>query len=253
MKISCFYYALFLLLLQNASFAQNNFSAANQAFEQGDFITAEKLYQQVLADSVGSFELYHNLGTTYCKLNDLAAARLYLEKASLIKPGHAGNQNNIKWIKTELSEFIAPIPEFFITRLWKKAGAVLPFKIWHFFSLFCLCMAAFLLFNKLFSNRNGFKSKFIIPGIILAIVFAALSFFLGMSRFNQLNPSNQHVVFKSNSTLKERPEAEAEIIQTLIPGSKVKTESTLGEWNKITVEDGSKGWTKGDNLVEISL
>jgi len=242
-----------MLFGQNFSFAQSNINLAHSSFENGDFKSAAKYYQLELDSTAGNFELFYNLGTTYCKLGDLGQGRLYLEKAALIKPGSKATQKNIKWIKTELSEFIAPIPEFFLLSIWKRLAASLPFNIWYFFSLFSLCLAAFMLWQMLFSNKNGFKSKFFLPGFLIAIILFLLTYYLGQTRFNQLTARDYYVVVHEEATLKEKPEGETEIIQSLIPGTKVKTESKLGDWYKVTVEDGSKGWTKGKNLAEISL
>ncbi len=243
---------LFILLSTYNSYA-NPLTAGNIAFEKNDFPKAFELYSEALSNGVKSFELYHNLGTVAAKLEKLDEARLYLEKALIIKPGNKETRKNIKWIKTELSENIAPLPEFLPSVYWKAISAILNVSTWYYSSFFFLLVAAFLLWQKLFNRRKGSTSKKLFALLILLLAFSLFSFQLGNSRAQQLSSKINGVVMKTTKQLKAEPEEQAEMIQALSAGAKVTILNELGEWSKVVVEDGSQGWIKNNGLAIIEL
>jgi len=234
------------------SFA-NPLNAGNIAFEKGDFNEAYDLYQKAHQQGLNSFELYHNLGTTAAKLDRLGEARLFLEKALLVKPGNSETRKNIKWIKTELSDNIAPLPELLPQVYWNSISAWLNSSTWYYLSFFSLLLAAFVLFTKLFKQEARTKGKFLLALLILSLAISLIFALLGSSRSQQLSCKNHLVVMEEAKQLVSEPETGAEIIQELSIGAKVEVKSELGDWAKVIAEDGAKGWiiNKGLSIIEL--
>jgi len=243
---------LVVLAVFNYSFS-NPLTPGNIAFEKGDFQEAYRQYNIVLDNGIKSFELFHNLGTTAAKLEKMGEARLFLEKALLIKPGNQETRENIKWIKTELSENIAPLPEFLPQVYWRSISAGLNTNTWYYLSFFSLLLAAFFLWKWLFKQETRSKRKILQIAFILSLAFGLLFVLLGNSRSQQFYSQQFFVVMEEMKHLIAEPEEGAEIIQEIAVGSKVELESELGDWAKVIVEDGSKGWisNKGLSIIEL--
>jgi len=253
MSISRINAALFSILFAiNFCFA-NPLTSGNIAFEKGNFKEAYELYSSVLNENGGSFELYHNLGTAAAKLGKLDEARLNLERALIIHPGNKDTRKNIKWIKTELSESIAPLPEFLPKVYWDATSAVLNSATWYYFSFFLMLLAAFVLWKWLFNREIKLNGKVHLALFVLTFSLSLLFALLGSSRSHQISNKENGVVMNLNKELLQEPESGAEIIQELSVGSKIKIEVELGVWLKVIAEDGAKGWitNKGLSIIEL--
>ena len=226
---------------------------AAAAFDNNDYKKSAALFQQAYEEGHRSFELYHNLGTSYAKNDQLDLARLYLEKAILLKPGNKNAANNIKWIKTELSENFAPIPEFYPKTLWKIVSSSIQYKIWIYLAFIFLCLAAYCLWQLLFYRGKERSIKMLIPFFLSSLSIALLFFLFGYTRSERLNNFKEYVIMAKPLEVLIEPESSAEIIQRLYPGAKVELENELGEWKEIIAEDGSKGWIHSNDLAKIEL
>ncbi len=252
-RIKRFSLSSLLILVYFTSFGSAVLQDAATAFENGAYKKSATLYQSAHDEGLNSFELYHNLGTSYAKNGQLDLARLYLEKAFLLKPGHKATANNIKWIKTELSENFAPLPEFYPKTLWKITASAIPHKIWNYLGFIFLCLAAYCLWQLLFYRRRVLSKKLLVPVLFLSLFIAILFLLFGYSRSNQLNIFKEYVILEKSIEVLSNPEQSAEILQRLDPGAKVELANELGEWKEIIAEDGSKGWIHSSNLAKIEL
>src|SRR5687767_8758548 len=78
------------------------FEAGNRAYETGDFAAALALYEQLLAQGLGSAELFYNLANTHYKLGTLGQARLWYERSLLTKPGDDDARHNVNLIRAKI-------------------------------------------------------------------------------------------------------------------------------------------------------
>ena len=106
---------------------------ANKAYSDGMYANAAELYKQVIATGNVSWELYYNLGNASFKMNDIASAVLYYEKARKLNPGSEDVDFNLKVANNRISDKIEPIPEFFIKKWFRNAVELFPLDRWATF------------------------------------------------------------------------------------------------------------------------
>ena len=89
------------------------FRKANNDYQNSDFEDAINLYLEI--DSLGyhSAELYYNTGNAYFRSNKLGKARLYYEKAMLLKPNDDDIRNNLTYTESLLTDRFDEVPVLF--------------------------------------------------------------------------------------------------------------------------------------------
>jgi tetratricopeptide (TPR) repeat protein len=90
--------AVTLLIFSSALRADNltQFVTANQAYSQGDYPKAIKLYQEIERDLPNSAALHFNIGNTFFRLGELGEAIFHLKTATRLSPRKADYKFNLQ-------------------------------------------------------------------------------------------------------------------------------------------------------------
>lgn len=111
--------ALTLLMVQALLPASSpDLADANAAFQRGDYAVARQAYHRTLADGWASEALYYNLGTTYVRMDSLARAVQYFEKARRLAPDDARVAHNLRYTRARLDLDVVPAPVPYWQRAW---------------------------------------------------------------------------------------------------------------------------------------
>lgn len=93
-----------LLVISSPALAENNdlFEQAQQAQEQGDYLQAEQLWQQLLRHRPASAEIYYNLGVSFHHQLKLPEAIAAYQNATRLAPDYSAAYLNLglAWIET---------------------------------------------------------------------------------------------------------------------------------------------------------
>ena len=94
---------ILIFVLSFTAWAQNDsiFNIANEAYADGNYQEAQRLYQSILKDDEMSSELYFNLGNTHYKLENLAQSIYYYEKALKLNPKDEAILNNLSFRRAD--------------------------------------------------------------------------------------------------------------------------------------------------------
>ncbi len=224
--------------------------SANNLYTAGQYEKAIELYQQVTTNGYEAAELYYNLGNAYFKTNQFPMAILNYERAKVLTPGDADIEFNLNLANTHVIDKIDVMPVFFIKSWRNNILALLPSNQWALISLisFALSLSLFLVF-VLSQNPLWRKTAFLL-GIVL---------FLGaFITFNHARKSKYMavkepyaIIMTPSVVVRSAPADSGTDLFVIHEGLKVQVTDHLGEWKQIVLTNGSKGWVKTTDLVEI--
>lgn len=211
--------------------------SSDQSFEQlylnKDYKTAvDYLLKNKQLFSSGTF--HYNLGTTYSKLGDLAAARYHLEKS--IQEGYVNSSslNNLSFVKSKLDvDDINTSNSFFDQSM--NVATSLPFAAYSLVSL--LLFLVFLIIIRYQKVKNRFK----LGSILICAVSPLLFYFLVVTH---LHPA---IVFKDIS-LQEGPSKIFSEKGKVKAGSKIIVGDFKDGWFFVEHPESLVGWVTKEYL-----
>lgn len=241
-KISCFF---LLIGIHSALFAGNEpdsiFQAANQLYQEGKYEEAVNLYLTIDSMDVEAASLYYNIGNAYFRSNKLGKARLYYERALLLRPFDEDLRSNLKYLESMLADRLDEVPEFFIKRWMRSFVHVIHSNTWAMMSLlsfliFFLGGLAYIFSKTIRMKKTGFFVS------VVFIILSLLFFGLGRKNYNQSVEPGTAIVMEESQLVKSSPRTSGKDLFILHSGTKVWLENSLDSWVEIRISDGRKGW-----------
>lgn len=231
---------------------QQNLVQANQFYQDQNYQSALDAYQELLDAGYCSKSLYYNLGNTHFQLGNKGKAVYYLEAASMLAPKDKTIQENLLFVKEQLSDEIIEIDVFPLFVIWENIRQSLSSNTWALLGvlLFWTGIAGFILW--LFgTNRNRKKQGFYLAlgGLVLCI----LPFVMAFQSKKELTTAQKAVVMSENVPLKSAPNLDSETLFDLFEGATVQTVEPLQDWYNVRLANGFEGWVKIDQIEVIDL
>ena len=245
---------LLLLALPLFSFGEDKvnalFQKGNQLYAKAQYQQAAQTYQQVLDKGYKSAAVYFNTGNAYYKLDDMASAILYYEKARKLAPNDKDININIQFANLKIADKIEPQPTFFVTRWWQGFILALPVNMLAVLSTLFFLSGFILLIAYLFVSILILKKAFFYSGI-LAIGIGIVSVFMANRQVDYFNEHHQAIVFSNSVVVKSSPDANAKPLFVMHEGTKVDVNQQNGKWIEIELSNGNSGWITLDNVKQI--
>jgi tetratricopeptide (TPR) repeat protein len=230
--------------------AQDKIQQANEVYTQGDFNQAVELYLQVIESDGASANVYYNIGNSYFRLNKIAPAILYYERAILLLPGDPDIRFNLELARLKTVDKIEPVGEFFLTDWYNDLKNLFSAHQWSYIAITCFilligCLVLFFFSRKILLKKTGFYS-----GLIF-VVFIVLANLFAYSQKKKLTDRKTAIIFASTVTIKSSPDNSGTDLFILHEGAKVDVKRQLGEWDEIETANGNVGWIKRDQMEII--
>lgn len=239
---------VFLLFVMQWSVAQELFDKANQYNKNQEFQKAIDTYNQFIKqEAQHSWQLYFNMGNSYYKLNKIAPAIFYYEKALLLSPDNSEVQNNLQFAKAMLVEPIAEKPKksfdiwlhgytkFLNYNNWARLSVV--------FSIFSLLFFwGYYLVNKI-SLKRIFFGIFTIYIILIPIT-------IGIAWFEKkiATTDNPAIIFVDQTPIRQTPNLAAQPIRHIYEGTKVNILDKESNFYQVELPDNTKGWISQETV-----
>lgn len=239
-----------LLLTTQIFFAQSGFEKGNDLYQKGKYDLAAKAYESVLSANLESAELYFNLGNCYYKLQQTAPAIYNYEKALVLEPSNVAVLNNIKFAQKQTIDEIKVVPKVGFAKLLRDFTGIYPFDTWawitiSFSFLFLLFFICYYFSQTVILKRIFFLGMFV---ILLFMTMSISAAFFEKSHFDNEKPA---IVFAASTELKSEPKAASAADFVLHEGTKVYVETTLKNWKKVQLTDGTEGWIESSTIKEV--
>ena len=227
-------------------------SIANDLYEQGKFVEAAQLYQQLADGGYGDIALFYNLGNAYYKSGDVGRAIVNYLRAGRLDPRDSDIQENLRIARDETVDLVGrdresalagsiDLPEL---RLTLNELALAALGLWIVLALMLLV----LLLARGFSFRRwiGYAS------ILVALLWLLGTASLGSRLYSEAADRSVVVVVESVEVVGgpgERYEAQF----TLHSGAEASLIETRGAWSRLRLAGGGlQGWVPAD-AVELVL
>jgi len=223
---------------------------ANKEYSEGLYNNAIENYLNLVDEGFESPKLYYNLGNAYFKINEMAPAILYYEKAKKLDPNDVDIDYNLNIARNKIPDKIESVPVLFYIRWWNSIYSLLSTN-----ALAIVCMTAFFITLVLlaiyFLSNVYFYRKLSFWFGILFFVFSITSFVLSYQKYNSFSSKQEAIVFTPTITIKSSPNQNSVDLFVMHEGSKVRIIQHLGEWYEIRIANGSIGWLKASDVRTI--
>lgn len=246
---------LFVLVLLSTILlpAQNlELQKANELYRAEAYAEASQAYEALVAQGYQSKALFYNLGNTYFRLDQKGKAILNYEKALLLAPKDREIQENLEFVKTQLSGEIIALEVFPLIAFWQNARRSLSSGAWTSIGLllFWLGAAGFLAWLLLPQRKH--KVRGFVVGII-GLMLCILPFLMASAKKREVLHSDKAVIIASEAALYATPSEGSEVIYPLFEGATVRTVEVLEGWYKVNLANGYQGWVPGERLEAVSM
>jgi len=227
---------------------------ATAAYNEGDYRMAidilEEEKKQQVTNGLESAALYYNLGNAYFRVNDLAHARLYYERALLLDPGDRDTRHNIDYLSTKIEDKILVADTFFLSLWFRAVQNLFSSNAWAtiavvFFILFITCLVVFF-FSRLISLKKG---AFYVGIVALLIVVFANIFTFGQK--GKIEKRETGVVMVGSVQVLSSPDINSKELFILHSGTKVFVTKEDRSWYEIEIDNGSVGWIQKEKMEII--
>ena len=246
-----------LLLFSSILFAQqvdSLFVEANKLYQNEAYEDALKIYKKIEETSktfAQADKLYYNIANTNYKLNKVAPAVYYYEKALLINPTNADARFNLGFAKRMAIDNIEPLPKTISQKITDGFILKLSYNTWAWLavSLSLLFAVLFLLYH--FSYSSSSKRFYFVSSIISAFL-VLLTLIFAYKNYSTITSNKPAIVFAQQADVKSAPTMSSEASFQLHEGTKVQIVESLDNWKKIKIADGKIGWMISSDLKELT-
>ncbi len=209
--------------------------------------------QDPTQDSLQTADGYLAQGNAYFAEGATGEAILAFERGLRLRPNHATLRNNLRYVREEAGITAPPLPEFFLVRWWRTVGAAIGSTTAYVLALVCWWLAvAAGLYWYLRRRQMTEKRRFVLlPASILLLALAALCYLLGQSRYAFLHRTDEAILIAPTAALRVSPTEAASVEAELASGQRLLITDRVGDYVKVTLEDGRQGYLLVGELAVI--
>jgi len=226
------------------------FVQANELYRQENYTEALKVYEEIEAMDQESWALYYNIGNIHYKMNRVAPAIFYYEKALKLRPDQQDVRFNLEFANQMVLDNIEPLPRNLGQRFMDAVILKLTYETWAKIAVGLAFLFALLFLMYHFSYGTGKKRFYFIASIITVILVTTSVFFAFRNQLYVKN-NREAIIFATEAEVMNAPTTTSEAYFELHEGTKVTVLESLDNWKKIRIADGKIGWIEEKDLKEI--
>ena len=209
--------------------------------------------QEATDDSLRTADGFLALGNSRFEAGATGEAILAYERGLRLRPNHPSLQNNLRFVREEAGITAPTLPEFFLLRWWRSAGAVIGSTTAYVLAMVCWWLAvAAGLYWYLRRRQMTEKRRFILlPASVCLLALAILFYLVGQSRYDVLHRTDEAILLAPSAALRVSPTQAASVETELTSGQRLVITDRVGDYVKVTLEDGRQGYLRVDELEII--
>lgn len=224
------------------------FVTANQAYRDGDYQTAVRSYEQLVAGGFSSGELLYNLGCAYLKSGELGAALLNYRRAEKLLPRDEDLRSNLAYARGLTIDRI---------ECRELASALTGLCFWYTRLTAAELVVCFIAVNCVFwlllTGRIFFKGDIVAVSMYVCLFLTAV---LGVSAGVKLYSDygrHEGIVIGKEIMVRSGNSITDTVLFKLHEGTEFLWEQDLNGWVKLRLCDGKKGWVQRQVVEKIAL
>lgn len=226
-------------------------SEANRHYANLEFDQAASLYQSVVDAGYESAGLYYNLGNAYYKMNQLAQAILFYEKALELSPYDEDIRDNLEIANMLIVDQVENIPVFFLKRWWRFAVNLFSPNRWAMISLSLFVLALLFFLLHAWGVKTFSRKRYLLTVGVIALLISILLYVFSISRKQDIIQNNHAIVMDLSVAVKSSPDELGTSVFMLHEGTRVKILDSLENWREIKIANGNKGWILKNSIGTI--
>lgn len=243
-----------LLLAAPAAQAQNNvdslWNRAGEAFAAGQWQNALNYYQMIEGEHLESADLYYNLGNTCFKLDDIAHAILYYERALKLDPTHADAAHNLEIVRQMTLDKIDVVPDFILVSWFRHLRQGLSADAWAWITLALAALVGVLFLLFRLGGSSALRTVSFIAGCVFAVL-TVFTFVFSLQQKHAITRQDSAIVTTPVCSVKSSPAEGGKTVFVLHEGTKVRILDNVGDFAKVEIADGRQGWAQTSTFEVI--
>ena len=224
---------------------------ADSAYAEGDYAAAVHIYEELIDLYGESAVIYYNLGGAYYKMDDIAHAILYYERALLLDPSDADVEFNLELARARAVDKNAFLEEFFFVRWYRRFAAIMSADAWSKVAILCFIILISCLVLFIFGKKSKTK-KIFFTFALLSLLCTILANVIASGQTDKLVHRESAIIMEPSVTVRSTPSANGTELFILHEGKKVKIkDDSMKAWKEIEIEDGNIGWLPAEAIERI--
>ena len=221
----------------------------SSAYATGDYVTALDLFDSVRT-AFSSPALLFNIGNCHFKLNDIAHAILFYERALRLAPGDEDVKANLELVRQNVVDRVNELPSFNLGSTWGRLRGGRDADQWARRSLgacllFFVLLAAGVLAKQRTLRRTlaGAAGLFMV-GTLISVAFASF-------RHGEVTDDSAAIILAPKVDVRSEPRESTTVLFVLHKGTKVTVLQVKNGWSEVQLANGSVGWAPPTTLERI--
>jgi tetratricopeptide (TPR) repeat protein len=220
--------------------AEEEFDAANRAYEEGKFVEARQRYEALIERGERTANIYFNLGNANARVGANGLAILDFERALALEPAHSEAKANLKFLR---DQSVAKLP----VETWKeRAFGALTLNGWIIAAAGAgWILLLFIVVPMITARRRTAVGVFASILTLFAFGYAVAGVWFASRDLNAA------IVIVKQTDARRAPADRADLADVLPLGSKVRWLSERSGWVECELPDGSRGWVPVGSVERI--
>lgn len=216
---------------------------ADSAYTSENFDAALDGYLK-LAQQGENAAIYYNLGCTYYRLDSMAKAVLWFERAAQLDPSDDDIRFNLAMARNKTVDRIIPRHEMFFVSLWKTLMHSQSVSEWAycaigFFALALLLAGLYLYSSAIYLRKIGFF------GAILSVIICLFSNIMAYNLRQYNDTHTAGIIMAPAVTVRSTPTRSGTDLFVIHEGTRVEIrDNSMRDWAEIQIADGKVGWVE---------
>lgn len=218
-----------------------SFMAATQAYNNGDYATAEKGFSDLIAQDGESGAVWYNLGNTYYRQGQNGAALWAFKEARKLAPRWDNLDTNIALVTQKAVDELPPLHP-----AWQRT-----LFFWHYiFSarerLVLLALCNLIFWSLLIIGRKRPNELTSLGQVISLVLLLAMGGSLIAENFFT---REEGVIRTATAKIHSAGDVSSQVLFELHECTELFIENDQNGWLQISLSDGKRGWVAADDVA----
>jgi len=223
---------------------ESAFANANQAYADGRFADAARVYENLIQAGNWNANLFYNLGNARYRLGDFGQAVLNYERALALEPRHPEADANLRLARDE-----ARALEMRRDRI-ERYAAMGTVKQYTIAGAIAFWFAVFLAGHSFFAGRRSAGRTAL---IVLSLLVCGGSIFAIYTLENGTHGTALAVITAKEADARLATADTAKSILVLPAGSEINILSERGDWIYAALPNDQRGWIPASSAQRVRL